>query len=257
MGIDTSRFRGGRKKEWADWLSDDPIEPVVRPRVHAPASHGEAKPEPVESPKKSSSTTPEPAKTVAIHITVPKVDTKKVLNKLQQWLPAVPKRLQGKPRLLIAGALCSVLLVGGIVYVLLPHDPKSPTGVLGEVSQTPQFKIVLPSGKLSDATSEKVAYNPQRKVASFTDTIAGIDVTVSQQKLPASFEDSPTDKVKKLAEGFSATDVIDTSTPTAYLGTSIKGPQTVIFTKNGLLIFIQSTSNIDKHDWAEYITKLQ
>ncbi len=247
MGIDTSRFRGGQKKEWADWLSDDPIEPVVRPRVHTPASRTVS--EPVKA--RASTDTKAQQKTVAINITVPKVDLRRLVSRLR--LQAFLSRLRTKRVMLIAGVSCAVLIAGGIALTLTAHHPKGTTGVLGEVSQTPDYKYILPSG----AADKKVAYNAQRKVVSFTDTVGGVAVTVSQQPLPESFKKDPDDATKKLAEGFSATDVISTSTPTAYLGTSVKGPQTVIFHKGDVLVFIQSVSNIDKHDWAEYITKLE
>lgn len=257
MGFDTSRFRGQQQgKEWLDWLDDEPIPSNVSDQLRKRAA-AKAKAKAAARAASTSSPRDEP-ETVAINITIPefhKPDLVKLAKKVRQKLPDINlTKFQQR-------ALIAVMAVGVISAVAVPiyvkKQDNGTTGVLGQASETPSFKAVLPDGKESETTSDKVAYDAQRKVASYTDMVGGIKVTVSQQALPETFKDSPEEKVKKLAESFAANEVISTSSPTAYLGTSVKGPQTVIFTKNGLLIFIQSAQKIDKPDWAEYITKLQ
>lgn len=134
-----------------------------------------------------------------------------------------------------------------------PDDPK---GVLSASSQKPDFAYSLPKGKESEAEGD-VKYDAGKKVVNFRDSIGGVVITVSQQPLPEGLKEDTDNKVKKLAEDFAAKEVLSTANPTAYLGTSEKGPQTVIFAKNNLLVFIKSAKKIDNHDWAEYITNLK
>jgi hypothetical protein len=130
------------------------------------------------------------------------------------------------------------------------------TSVLSDATTKPDFDYSLPKGKDAEV-DQAVKYDATKKVVNFVDSIGGVQITVSQQPLPAGFEENTQDKVQKLAEDFSATHPLTTATPTAYLGTDSKGPQTVIFAKKKLLVFIQSANKIDDHDWAEYITNLQ
>lgn len=146
-----------------------------------------------------------------------------------------------------------------VVYNVKNHKTtlkKDPSGVLANISQKPTFKTVLPNNS-KETEPSKLKYDAIKKVAQFTDKISLIDVTVSEQELPETFKSSPDDKVAELAKNINANEVINEANPKAYLGTSLKGPQTVLFHKKGLLIFISSTAAIEKSEWASYITKLQ
>ena len=80
---------------------------------------------------------------------------------------------------------------------------------------------------------------------------------MSQQPLPDAFNDDAEKELEKLATSFSADELIVTSNPKAYLGTSVKGPQTVIFYKYDILVFILASRKIDKQDWTDYIRSLR
>lgn len=173
---------------------------------------------------------------------------------------SVPKvnltKKQQKSGLLLAGAILLVLIGLGVYKLVDKPNGNETTDVLAETSLEPEFDTVLPDGKADETSSGKVGYDPERKVASFKDKIGTVDITVSQQPLPEAFKTNPNEEVKKLAEGFSATEVINESNPRAYLGNDVNGPQTVIFHKNDLLIFILSNKPIEKDQWAQYITRL-
>jgi len=130
------------------------------------------------------------------------------------------------------------------------------TGVLGQ-SATPEYKPVLPDGSERSTSSNQVLYDPEKKVASYKDTISGINITVSQQPMPDSFSDDPDGEVKKLAENFSATKEIKAGGLTGYLGTSAKGPQSMVLKKRNMLIFIFSEKTIPDQDWGIYISSLE
>jgi len=207
-------------------------------------------PAPAQPPQSS---TPKEAKKInlSVDLTIPKLKLPKIKP------PKLPKLTKKQVRL---GVICGGVLASGLVVVLvvsLLGNGKKPDGqgVLSDTNQKPSFDTVLPNGKEDDA-ADKVKFDPQKQVASFTDNIGTTQITVSQQPLPEPFKEDTDEKVKKFAEGYNAKTVINESNPKAYIGTSGKGPQTVIFTKNNLLIFIKSANTIDKDQWADYITRL-
>jgi hypothetical protein len=256
MGIDLGRFKRNKNDEWVEWLADDPIPAAIRGRMRAKAVQEASRPivrrpgvpKPVEHVKQVDN---KPA-AVSIHISVPKITFKKPTFK-------IPPQLLAHKKWVISGAACFIVVAGLTGVFLVTRDNKKDEGgpaVLAETQQKADFAYSLPKGT-TDGIEGDVRYNSERKLVNFKDSIGGVEITVSQQPLPEGFKEDTDNKVKKLAEDFSATKSIATANPTAYIGTSIKGPQTVIFTKKDLLVFIQSTKVIDEHDWAEYITNLQ
>ena len=252
MGLDPRRFRANvrQDKAWLDWLDDEkPLEQVFDKASRNSAAQAQNT---STKPQRPASDT----KTIAIHLTVPKLDTTKLSPK--RYVSRLPK--PSRRQIVGSSLVATVLMVGGAGTLLFNRSKTSDTpqtGVLAEVTERPSYSYVLPNGDESETESKKVAYNAQRQVVSFTDTVGGVQVTVSQQPLPAGFQEDTDTKVEKLAKDFSATDVLSTASPKAYIGTSVDGPQTVIFYKADALVFIKSADTIDKPEWAEYITRLK
>jgi hypothetical protein len=256
MGFDLGRFKRNRNDEWLDWLADEPVPASVRAKMRTKAVQeasrpvvrrvGENKP-----PVTKNSTDKTAA--VSIHVSIPKIKIKRPDFKIPPQLITYKKW--------IIGGVAGLVLIGGITGVLLATK-KGTSGkgdtpaVLAEYKEKADFPYSLPKGSDTEIEGE-VRYNPQRKLVNFKDSIGGVVITISQQPLPEGFKEDTDTKVKKLAQDFNATKTIATANPTSYIGTSAKGPQTVIFSKKDLLVFIQSTSIIDDHDWAEYITNLK
>lgn len=94
-------------------------------------------------------------------------------------------------------------------------------------------------------------------VFSYTDHIDDVVINVSQQLLPKGFDQDTNSKIAELAKRFNATAKINTTGATAYIGTSSKGPQSVILAKRGLLILISSEKPIKNESWARYIDSLE
>lgn len=257
------------------WLDDDPEWEALRQRID---NHKVKKNKPQKSTKISrdriryaakkqpdkpvyKKTELQPPKLPKSQPAPEKTEEKKEVNvSLKLTLPKItlPKANIKRRHLMYSGIVVATLVVGvgGFQAVKkFRSNDADPSGVLAETSE-PEFNTVLPDGKAEETTSKHISYDSKKRVASFTDLIANVQVTISQQPLPEEFKDDPDSKVAALARDFYATEVIETANPTAYLGTSEKGPQTVIFHKKDLLVFIQSVRPIDKPDWAEYITKL-
>lgn len=136
------------------------------------------------------------------------------------------------------------------------RGPTDSQGVLSDASIEPEFDTVLPTTSINGEGTSVVKYDSQKKVASYTDQINTINITVSQQPLPDTFKDWPDEEIEKVARSFSANHIINASKTKVYLGTSGKGPQTAIFYKKAALVFIYSEDKISDEDWAEYISDL-
>jgi hypothetical protein len=266
MGIDLGRFKSKKNDEWLDWLADDPVPASLRQRMRAKAVQqasrpvvrrpGQAQAQQSPTPHTEAQKGPSADKVhaVSINIAIPKFKK----PSLPKNLPNLPKNLTYKQLGIGSGALLVVLVIGVIALNSHHGNKNKPgsTGVLSASDQKPSFQTLSPTGITAGKASPQ-KYNAEHKIVTFVDSIGGVDINITEQALPDDFKDNTDDKVKKLAQSFSANEVLSTANPTAYLGTSVQGPQSVIFHKNGLLIFIKSTKKIDNHDWAEYITNLK
>lgn len=123
---------------------------------------------------------------------------------------------------------------------------------------TPEYDTVLPEGtSIQDYGGWTRVSPPNRDpVFAYVDSIGEIPINVSQQPLPKEFSDQPDEQIGVLAQGYLATKKLDVGGTTVYLGTSGKGPQSVIFTKNKLLILIKASAGIPDEQWQKYIQSL-
>jgi len=157
-----------------------------------------------------------------------------------------------KTILVVIIALAVAAIIAGILIVRSNSANKD--GMLLKLD----YQTILPSGKtITDLGGwQRVSPPESDPVYAYTDTIKGVSVSVSQQPLPDSFKDDADTQVTDLAKKFNATAQIDSDGVIVYIGTSAKGPQSVIFTKNDLLILIKSQQKISDTDWANYIASL-
>lgn len=157
----------------------------------------------------------------------------------------------------VVGAV--VLLV--IAIFLIANWPQQPSQQpdRSQPASTPQYQTVLPSGKtIKDLGGWKKLSPPKgSSFYAYQDEVDGVRVNVSQQQLPKDFQSNTNQKVAELAKAYNATTqlTIDSGT-TAYIGLSAKGPQSVIFTKDNLLVFIQSEKKLPNNEWKRYISSL-
>lgn len=149
-----------------------------------------------------------------------------------------------------------LIIVGVIVFAVT--RPSSESVSNDGNSETPTYKTVLPNGKtVSDLGGwQRVSPPEAEPVFAYTDTVGGILVNVSQQPLPDSFASDISGEVAKLAKSYNASTQVDANSTKVYIGTSAKGPQSVIFTKDSLLILIKSREKIDDESWITYVTSL-
>lgn len=129
---------------------------------------------------------------------------------------------------------------------------------LTEIIENVEYQTVVPTGRTIGSLGGWKKISPPGKPAvyAFSDTIGGVIIHVSQQPLPDSFIGNSEARVAELAKSYNAQTTIDAGGTRAYLGTSAKGPQSVIFTKNNLLIMIKSQKKVPNASWSTYIKAL-
>lgn len=164
---------------------------------------------------------------------------------------------------LITTGVVLVLLIGSLVTILLirqyalAKDARN-SNSLSDSVESLEYQTILPKGKpITDLGGwKRVSPEGSDPVFAFADKIGEVPISVSQQPLPQSFIGNVDTKVAELAKTYNATAKIEAGAITAYIGVSSKGPQSVIFTKNSLLILIKSDQKIEDSAWAEYIKSL-
>ncbi len=163
------------------------------------------------------------------------------------------KRRQSKKAMILSG--CALALCVGALFIWSPWR----TSTANDSSATPHFQALLP-GTTSIAKLggwQKLTPPDGTAIYVFTDSIDGVDINVSQQPLPASLKDDSEAKVSEVAKGYNETKSIYAATTKVYIGTNADGPQSVIFTKNKLLVLIKSRSVIKDELWVTYINSLE
>lgn len=170
-----------------------------------------------------------------------------------QRLKRIVRYRPGKRAVTAAGLVVIVVVAATIIpKTLNKNDTK---GVLSEKTAKPTFTVAEPKDQSTDQTQTN--FDPDKKVASFSDQINGIKIVISEQQLPEKFKADRFGELEKLATSFNATESFDVNDGKAYIGTSVKGPQSIVMVKKDLLIFLYADRKIDNKSWIEYIEKLK
>lgn len=142
-----------------------------------------------------------------------------------------------------------------VISLLLTHYLRERATSLNRSTKAPSFSTLLPKEKpITDLGGwQRVSPPDNDPVFAYTDSIDGIKISVSQQPLPSGMDDA---QVAELAKKYNATTKLELSQPVVYIGASAKGPQSVIFTKNKLLVLIKSQGKISDEAWTNYIKSL-
>ncbi len=151
-------------------------------------------------------------------------------------------------------ALCSLMLVKAVfVDSKSNNNSDEVKGIEAEKKERPDFAIYYPSSQKED----EMSYDYKKKVASYPDQIDTIPITISQQKLPDTFKANPIVELEKLAKQINANTKLEAvGGINAFMGQSVRGPQTVVFVKDQTLIFIKSDSQVAISAWNNYLDTL-
>lgn len=207
----------------------------------------------------------EPTKTVEIKIglpQLPKINVSKQLRKVSRAIARFSKRQ------LATGVVAGVIIVATILLATHHHRNGSNTAATGNKGSSsghaalqkgnPPYATIVPAGKSIDSLGGWTRVSPpdRNPVYAYVDKIGAVQISVSEQPLPDDFQESP-DKLAQLAQSYTANDKLAVDGVTAYIGTSAKGPQSVIVSKKKLLILMKSTAPLPDAQWSAYISSLE
>ena len=172
---------------------------------------------------------------------------------------ATPRRID--KRLVIAAAVVLIASASYGIVTTIQHNAasKQATEAAAELVENLEYQTVLPAGNSISELGGLQSISPtnSQPVFAYGDSIENIPINVSQQPLPDDMRTSPAAKIADLAEKFNATNKVAAGDTTIYIGTSAKGPQSVLLTKNNLLILMKSEKKIADNDWAAYAASLK
>ncbi len=189
-----------------------------------------------------------------------KVQTKQPERRSQQTSPPSPlvktkwhTKIADKfsRKKIIAIAAITLILVIALVSTVVSQYPLTAAG------DKPSFTTILPSGKSVGSLGgwKRVSPPDAEAVFAYQDSIDTVDILVSQQVLPKDFKESPEKSLAEMAKKFNATNQVPGTA--AYIGTSAKGPQSVLLIKGKVLIMIKSEQYISPSSWTAYIQSLR
>lgn len=169
-----------------------------------------------------------------------------------------------KHTLLITGAVVIAGIGIGLLneplrQQLIAQTPIGGTATTAPTStEVPGFATILPKNKSIDELGGWKRISPPNNdpVFAYTDKLDGVPISISQQPLPPAFKADAATQLAELAKKFNATTKLEADGTTIYLGTSAKGPQSVLFVKNDLLIMIKSQNKVSNGAWETYAKSL-
>lgn len=164
-------------------------------------------------------------------------------------------------RLIMSGIILAVIAsVGGSYLFPNRNNVTADKGSSHDLQRgTPQYATVLPAGKTIQDLGGWTRVSPTDKepVYAYIDAIGMTKIIVSQQPLPKGFKSDKAEKLAEIAKNYNATEKITVDGETVHIGTSQKGPQSLILSRNDLLILIKSSVQVDSNEWAKYINSLR
>lgn len=262
---------------------------IPRRIFNAPVPPRTVVPEQVNQPRP---TKPEAvAATVSINISVPQFKglkaAKKLVGRVLQDAHMLTLRILASTRqltelilekvrtirkmtykLLIIVGISAVVMVGMVVGSQLLKQTSTPqalgsgSAAISGLQATPvklTFTPVVPRNKPDLATPQagKSAYDSKKNVFSYTDTLKGTGLVVSEQPLPKQFK-SGDEAVVSITKNLNANEAIKTATGKGSIATDAKSQaQTVVYTSDNLLIFVQSPFVHPLSEWQLYLASLK
>ncbi len=224
-----------------DFDSKEKIQPSTRraPQVRPPSSSVSPHRNHIPQQAAPQKQTPRPS------AAAPK-ETPGAVRRSKDAITAFVKKHDSKKARIAVGVVAVVIICGIITL-----------SINSQSGEKPQYATVLPTGKSINSLGGWKRVTPPNAAPAYAynDTLDGVSILVSQQPLPENITSSPDEGLKKIADSFNAKDRI--SGTSAYIGTSAKGPQSVLVIKKGTLVLIKSEKNIAPDSWAQYIQSLK
>lgn len=209
---------------------------------------------------------PKAAKTIEVKITLPSIPKIRSLKDVKQLaLDVKGKLVRSSLKTRITMGIAAMLFLW-FCYALLPSNPPVPlspnvdraTGPMLPKG-TPTYATVLPAGKSIQSLGGWTRVSPtgRNPVYAYVDKIGNTQVDVSEQPLPAGFQTNTQEQVAQLAKSFNATEKFPAGSTNIYIATLADDSQSVILSKNKLLVLMKSTSLLPPTKWVSYVNSLQ
>jgi hypothetical protein len=164
---------------------------------------------------------------------------------------------------LLAAMVVASLLATPVLHLGTDNKGAASTaGATGPKYKKPPFTVVVPSSKPKLATPDGVhaAYDGNKNVYTYSDSIGQDGFVVSQQPIPDQFntaEDAISSIGPKIYGPTATSHTVATHAGEAYVTVSSKGAQTVVFSVHNLLMFIQSSHDFSDIEIEDYVNLLQ
>ena len=128
-----------------------------------------------------------------------------------------------------------------------------------KTAEVPFFETLIPAGKSIEQLGGWTRISPKDKnaVFAFTDSIDNNRIVVGQQPLPEDFKENTEEQLESLAKTYKSSEKVTVNGTTIHIASSAKGPQAVIFVKNGILVNIRSSVTLTQDKWIDYVNSLQ
>lgn len=165
------------------------------------------------------------------------------------------RKIKNKRRLFIIASSIAILIIIAALFIASRVQQANQA----TTSTAPIFSALVPKDNSIESLGgwQKATSPGGDTYYSFKDTLNGVTIRVTEQLLPENFANILQKKTAEIAEGYNATRTLPIENPVAYIGVSAKGQQSVIFTKNKLLVLIASEKTIPDDAWVEYIKSLE
>ncbi len=205
---------------------------------------------------------------ISIQINLPKLALPNVKTSLKQQTSRLSQAQ--RRRLKLGAAIIATLMLVSSVGLAAQHFLAHRSAVAAakatlaksaaaSTAAKPTFQPLAPVDSTNNGIhgTPQVAYDGKRNTYSFTDTLAGQAIVVSQQPIPATYK-TAVDAVSKIAVSLKASQTLATSSGAAFIANDAKSnAQTIVFSKNNLLVFVQSPFAHTSDQWQAYINGLQ
>jgi len=237
--------------------------------ANTPIAESLPRPEPevVEpEPVKRVHAKPLKTKTIEIKLTLPTLPKLSNFNDAKVLvLQLKHKFAESSPKARVILGILAVLVAIGF-YGLFGHSgPKPAAANVSSHSAptltkgTPNYATVLPAGKTIDQLGGWTRISPKNRnpVYAYVDRIGSVQIDVSEQPLPAGFQANTDKEVAQLAKNFNASEKVPAKSTSIYIATFADESQSVILSKDKLLVLMKSTSLLPPTKWVTYVNSLQ
>lgn len=125
--------------------------------------------------------------------------------------------------------------------------------ILGQSQTAPEFDVLESQG----TSRQPLVFDPETNVAVYQENINGVVATVSQQPLPANFQDVGGLEGMALSLNDKVTiNHLQSDKGAVYVAITTKDTNVALFTHQDLLVFISTNGLIDNDSWIEYVNGL-